>query len=113
MKLGRVNLGLSSIIVAAALALFGATSPALAQADQPGASSINIRTEGSGGNIIVTGDRELEKKRVVDALRDIAMRGRTTDRALERFQDPNCPLVAGLGEELGPVSRPGSRRTHA
>lgn len=101
MKLGRVNLGLSSIIGAAALALFGATSPALAQTGQPGASSINIRTEGSGGNIIVTGDRELEKKRVVDTLRDIAMRGRTTDRAIPRFQDPICPLVVGLGDKLG------------
>lgn len=101
MKLGRICYGLSSIIGAAALALGSAASPALAQTDEQGAGSINIRTEGSGGNIIVTGDRELEKKRVVDALRDIAMRGRTTDTALERFQDPICPLVAGLGEELG------------
>jgi len=101
MKHDRVGVSIRTILSAAALALVAPASAGLAQSGNQGADSINIRTEGSGGTIVVTGDRELEKERVVDALRDIAMRDRTTDRALTRFQAPVCPLVVGLGDKLG------------
>lgn len=91
----------TGLTIALSAAALGTAMPALAQIDNAAPAGINIRTEESGGNIIVTGDPELEEQRVRDALRDITMRGRTTSRALPRFQEPVCPQVIGLGEQLG------------
>ncbi|MDC8754562.1 hypothetical protein OIK40_07910 [Erythrobacter sp. sf7] len=80
-------------IIAALLAL-----PAQAQ----NVDEIGEDLQGREGNpIIVEGEKELERKELRDALRDVAMRGRTFSRPLTRFQAPLCLQVSGLGETLG------------
>lgn len=51
--------------------------------------------------IIVQGERELEVYELREAVRDVAMRGRSYDRPLSRYQSPLCPLVVGMGERMG------------
>lgn len=87
--------------IALALAMTGMTIGPQAQADDDLPVTVNIRTEGSGAPIVVTGDRELERDRVRDAVRDIAMRGRSQTDALVRYTDPLCVTAIGLGERLG------------
>lgn len=94
---GCIGKGLGTFTALALVALAGVASPVFAQAI-PQAS----QTEGTDpGSILVTGERELEQKRVIEAVRGITMRGRSVSRALPRFQDPVCPIVTGLGDELG------------
>ncbi len=51
--------------------------------------------------IIVQGERELEIDELRDAVRDVAMRGRSYDRPLSRYQAPLCPMVVGMGARMG------------
>lgn len=53
--------------------------------------------------IIVTGKRQIEKEEARSAVRDIAMRGRTFDRPLPRYQTPLCLSVQGMGDVMGPA----------
>lgn len=87
--------------LAAPLVAVSTLAHAAAQPTSQADAAINIRTERSTSEIVVTGDRDLEEKRVKEAVRDMAMRGRTAARALPRFQEPVCPLVSGLGQQLG------------
>jgi hypothetical protein len=51
--------------------------------------------------IIVTGQRPAKDEELRTALRDLAMRGRTNDRPVARFQGRLCVSVFGLGERFG------------
>ncbi|MDP5102476.1 MAG: hypothetical protein NWP98_00955 [Erythrobacter sp.] len=53
--------------------------------------------------ITVQGERKLERSEVISALRDIAMRGRTIDTPLSKYQEPICVQIAGLGDDVGTV----------
>ena len=89
-------------VLLATLASFGLAAGAGAAArDEPSAGTVNLRIEGVGEPIVVVGDLDLEKDRVRDAVRDIAMRGRSFDEPLMRYQDPLCITVLGFGEVLG------------
>lgn len=93
---GKVTLVRQAIVVAAAL--LAGTLPAAAQAQdtQPEAESPE-----ESATIIVQGERELEIDELRDAVRDVAMRGRSYDRPLSRYQAPLCPMVVGMGERMG------------
>ena len=83
--------------------------PALAQAgDEAGdegsgdtPQTIMMRAT-EGEPIVVTGERAIEREELRDAVRDIAMRGRTPKRPLSQFQAPLCLNVTGLGDQFGP-----------
>ncbi|AOL23045.1 hypothetical protein Ga0102493_112026 [Erythrobacter litoralis] len=92
----------SLLIAAAALGLCAPPAAAAQQSEDAKRSSVNLRTEGVGEPIVVVGDLELEEDRVRDAVRDIAMRGRSFDEPLMKYQDPLCVTVAGFGAVLGP-----------
>ncbi len=51
--------------------------------------------------IIVTGQRPAKDSEVRAALRELAMRGRSMDRPLARFQEQLCVSVFGLGDRFG------------
>lgn len=75
---------------------------ALAQPQDAGSQeqqSVDLRT-GPTNSIIVEGERQVEEEEVRDAVRDIAMRGRTNLRPMTRFQAPLCLQVAGLGDRF-------------
>ncbi|QIQ85617.1 hypothetical protein [Erythrobacter sp.] len=95
-----MNFASRAIIAAAALGLAAGPGSAAAQ-EAGGPASVNLRTEGVGEPIVVVGDLDLEEKRVREAVRDIAMRGRRIDEPLMRYQDPLCVAVLGFGEVLG------------
>jgi hypothetical protein len=76
--------------------------PLHAQEQAAGTDTIGEELGGREGRpIIVTAEPELETEEVRDALRDVAMRGRSYDRPLERYQTPLCVTVIGLGEKMG------------
>ncbi len=88
-------------IVPFALALMLGTG-ALAQQAPQASDEIGEDLKGRDGRpIIVIGEPELETEEVRNALRDVAMRGRSYDRPLERYQQPLCVTVLGLGEAMG------------
>ena len=51
--------------------------------------------------IVVTGQRPAKDDEVRTSLRNVAMRGRTNDRPIARFQSRLCVSVFGLGERFG------------
>jgi hypothetical protein len=66
------------------------------QSQNSEADTINIRTEDIP-TIEVTGERPLTEAIIASGVRDIAKSRRTTE-PVERFLDPLCVSVAGLGE---------------
>jgi hypothetical protein len=88
-------------IIPFAIALMFGTS-ALAQETIQDSDEIGEDLQGREGRpIIVIGEPELETEEVRDALRGVAMRGRSYDRPLERYQQPLCVTVLGLGDDMG------------
>lgn len=81
--------------VALLAGLLAGTAPAAAlQAqDTPSASE--------QPEIIVRGEAELETDELRDAVGDIAMRGRSYEHPMARYQSPLCPAVIGMGEAMG------------
>ena len=88
-------------VVCSAFALMLGTG-AFAQAAAQDGDEIGENLGGRDGRpIIVIGEPELETREVRNALRDVAMRGRNAKQPLERYQQPLCITVLGLGEERG------------
>lgn len=95
---------IASGLLTAVAALGLVAAPAAIAQDPAGPKNemVNLRTEGAGEPIVVVGDLELEEDRVREAVRDIAMRGRSFDEPLMKYQDPLCVKVLGFGDVLGP-----------
>lgn len=84
------------LTVAALLAAMLPLAAVHAQTSPPGTGDAE-----DGAAIIVQGERELEIDELRDAVRDVAMRGRSYERPLSRYQAPLCPHVVGMGERMG------------
>ena len=90
-------MGIALRLLIAALSICMATGLRAQQTVVPVQRGIEIRAEGADDPIIVTGDRFLDENRVRQAVRSIARSGRSSGKPLERFQDPLCVMVSGLG----------------
>lgn len=90
--------------IASLLALAGAMAlPAAAQTTQsvPDVSeTVLLRTDTPPPGIVVEGERRVEDEEVRDAVRDIAMYGRSMRRPMTQFHAPLCLNVVGLGKTL-------------
>ncbi|MEM8726516.1 MAG: hypothetical protein AAGE86_13445, partial [Pseudomonadota bacterium] len=94
---GKLQIGCAALCLAATTPV-----PAFAQEGDDAQSpetqqTIMMRTT-EGEPIVVTGERAIEREELRDAVRDIAMRGRTPDRPLSQYQAPLCLRVTGLGD---------------
>ena len=64
-------------------------------------SAQNISGEENSTTIVVTGQAQPEEQVLREAIREMAQRGRSSDRPNAQFQSPLCVSVAGLGEQPG------------
>jgi hypothetical protein len=94
------GLALVTALIAAQPAISGQPEPADASADEA-VETATSRTSPSRQEIVVTGQRRLDKETVRDAVRGIARRGRSAAEPLARYHDPLCVSVVGFGEALG------------
>lgn len=90
------QLALSCILALSASATYAQSEPTASQEPQ----TVELRTGEPSTAIIVEGERAVDEEAVRDAVRDIAMRGRSNLRPMTRFQAPLCLQVAGLGEQI-------------
>lgn len=87
-----------SLVMAQASALAAPTSGSRVQKK----GDVVVMKRGPQENaIVVTGQRPAKDEEVRTALRDLAMRGRTNDRPIARFQGRLCVNVFGLGDRFG------------